>query len=133
MNKYYNDNKYENEYDNDNDNNDDNLLLNIENIPKYIINLYESNKNKINIIKNYLINIIEEYDIDRQITEYKEKLNNIYIDVFEPFFEYDCPLEIFDINRNNLSFNFIEWLYDNSEFGNDLTYIENIYNILLSE
>jgi hypothetical protein len=108
----------------------ENNLIVVKNLPKYIINLYESNLNKNTLanVQEDLITLIEDYDIHRQINEYYDELTEIYDDVVKDYLKYECPLEILDKDRNFLVTDFIEWAYTNTDRGLELEYIEKIYN-----
>jgi hypothetical protein len=111
------------------DENENNLIV-IKNLPKYIIELYESNLNKntlINVAEN-LVTLIEDYDIYRQINDYRDELIEIYNEVVKDYLKYECPLNILDQDRNFLITNFVEWAYENTDRGLELDYIEKIYN-----
>lgn len=114
-----------------------NNLIVIKNLPKYIINLYESNLNKntlLNVAED-LVTLIEDYDIHRQINDYRDELIEIYNEVVKDYLKYECPLGILDQDRNFLINNFVEWAYENTDRGLELDYIEKIYysvNIIYS-
>jgi hypothetical protein len=114
-----------------------NNLIVIQNLPKYIINLYESNLNKNTLlnVQEDLLTLIEDYDIHRQINDYRDELIEIYNEVVKDYLKYECPLGILDQDRNFLINNFVEWAYENTNRGLELDYIEKIYysvNINLS-
>lgn len=112
-----------------------NNLIVINNLPKYIINLYESNKNTLLNVAEDLVTLIEDYDIHRQINDYRDELIEIYNEVVKDYLQYECPLGILDQDRNFLINNFVEWAYENTNRGLELDYIEKIYysvNINLS-
>ena len=111
------------------DENENNLIV-IKNLPKYIIELYELNLNKntlLNVAEN-LVTLIEDYDIHRQINDYRDELIEIYNEVIKDYLKYECPLNILDQDRNFLITNFVEWAYENTDRGLELDYIEKIYN-----
>lgn len=124
--------EYEYDYEYDYDNDDDCENEDIKDVAQYIISNYELNKNNIDKIRSHLINIIKNYNIERRVDDYREQLMDIYLTTVHDFLEYDCPLDIFDNNRYCLSNNFINWAYNNTEYGIELEYINKIYNKLIN-
>jgi hypothetical protein len=126
-------------YDSYDENDENDQEEKIENLSKYIVNLYEANvkTNTLEGIRNEIIYYIDEYDIHRKISEYHEELYQIYSATIKEYMEYECPGEILNtglnmaINISSLHEKFIQWAYENTEIGLELDYIERIYYSLL--
>ena len=114
----------------DDDENITSQFNNDQDIESYII---EVNKNKkTDHVKQELIDIIEDYDIERKISDYKELLYNIYIDVIETFVKEEVPFDILNKDNRLLHCNFIDWAYEVSKRGIELENIKKIYDSLFA-
>jgi hypothetical protein len=93
-----------------------------------IIKYYESNLNNLQGIKSEILNMIEIFNVELKIIDFRDKIYNIYLDVVKSHLDINCPLDILNTDDRYLSAKFVNFVFFNTEYGINLDYIERIYN-----
>jgi hypothetical protein len=112
----YMDSDYENDFENE---------TNESITASYIINIYEDNKDNIKNVKNELLYLINSFNIEKNISYYRDELYDIYYDVIKKHIDENGTLNILE-NKYNLCGKFIDWVYMNTLKGKEFAYLEEI-------
>jgi hypothetical protein len=102
-------------------------------IPEEVIRKYKDalKKNTLSNVRQNIIYLLNQYDIERKLTNFENEMFEIYENVIEHYIYYQSPLEVFDANKYNLGQQFIQWAYSSTDRGIELKYLENIYFTLV--
>ncbi len=102
-------------------------------IPKEVLRIYDkaNTEEKLKNVKTHLINLMDEYNLSLKIVDFEDEIFDMYEDVIKEYIYCQAPGEIFDKNSYNLPQKFLEWVYNNTEKGVELNYLNDIYSELI--
>jgi hypothetical protein len=74
---------------------------------------------------------LDIYDINMHMIKFEEQINHMYDMTIDEYLYRDCPEKILNKNRNGLRQRYIQWMYENTQKGNELDYLYKMYNSLI--
>jgi hypothetical protein len=110
------------------DEEDDNVIL-VKDIPKEVLRIYEKadTEEKLKNVRNHLIDLMNVYNLSIKTIDFEEEIYYMYEDIIKEYIYWQAPGEILDGNFYNLPQKFLEWAYNNTDKGIELSYLNDIY------
>jgi len=105
----------------------------IKDIPKEVSKIYDKadTEEKLKNVKNHLIYLMNEYNLSLKTIDFQDEIFDMYENVIKEYIYWQAPGEILDGNSYNLPQKFLEWAYNNTEKGIELSYLNDIYSELI--
>jgi hypothetical protein len=106
----------------------ENVIL-IKDIPKEVLRIYEKadSEEKLKSVSNHLIDLMNTYNLSIKTIDFEDEIYNMYEDVIKEYIYWQAPEKILDANSYNLPQKFLEWAYNNTDKGIELSYLNDIY------